>query len=73
MAEMYVGTIHGYCLQLLQANMPEYFKYSVLNEVQTRLLIDRGYAKRHEGSWAQAVGGVSALPRHPEHHPGGRG
>jgi DNA helicase II / ATP-dependent DNA helicase PcrA len=45
MAEMYVGTIHGYCLQLLQANMPEYFKYSVLNEVQTRLLIDRGYAK----------------------------
>jgi len=45
MAEMYVGTIHGYCLQLLQGNMPEYFKYSVLNEVQTRLLVDRGYAK----------------------------
>jgi DNA helicase-2/ATP-dependent DNA helicase PcrA len=45
MAEVYVGTIHGYCLQLLQGSMPEYFKYSVLNEVQTRLLIDRGYAK----------------------------
>ena len=45
MAEMYVGTIHGYCLQLLQGSMPEYFKYSVLNEVQTRLLVDRGYAK----------------------------
>jgi DNA helicase-2/ATP-dependent DNA helicase PcrA len=41
MAEMYVGTIHGYCLQLLQSKMPEYFKYSVLNDVQVRLLVDR--------------------------------
>jgi ATP-dependent DNA helicase UvrD/PcrA len=38
---MYVGTIHGYCLDLLQTHMPEYFKYSVLNEVQARLLVDR--------------------------------
>jgi DNA helicase-2/ATP-dependent DNA helicase PcrA len=36
LAEMYVGTIHGYCLDLLQTHMPEYFKYSVLNEVQAR-------------------------------------
>jgi len=41
LAEMYVGTIHGYCLELLQTHMPEYFKYSVLNEVQARLLVDR--------------------------------
>jgi DNA helicase-2/ATP-dependent DNA helicase PcrA len=41
MAEMYVGTIHGYCLQLLQGHIPEYFKYSVLNDIQTRLLVDR--------------------------------
>lgn len=41
MAEMYVGTIHGYCLQLLQSSIPEYFKYTVLNEVQARLLVDR--------------------------------
>ena len=45
MAEMYVGTIHGYCLQLLQTHIPEYFKYSVLNEVQTRLLVDRASNK----------------------------
>lgn len=45
MAEMYVGTIHGYCLQLLQTHIPEYFKYSVLNEVQTRLLVDRASDK----------------------------
>lgn len=45
MAEMYVGTIHGYCLQLLQSHLPEYFKFQVLNEVQTRLLIDRASVK----------------------------
>lgn len=45
MAEMYVGTIHGYCLQLLQTFLPKYFKYSVLNEVQTRLLVDRASTK----------------------------
>jgi DNA helicase-2/ATP-dependent DNA helicase PcrA len=41
MAEMYVGTIHGYCLGLLQGSVPEYFKFSVLNEVQARLFVDR--------------------------------
>jgi DNA helicase-2/ATP-dependent DNA helicase PcrA len=41
LAEMYVGTIHGYCLGMLQGNVPEYFKYQVLTEVQTKLLIDR--------------------------------
>jgi DNA helicase-2/ATP-dependent DNA helicase PcrA len=45
MAEMYVGTIHGYCLNLLQTHLPEYFKYSVLNEVQARLLVDRSPRK----------------------------
>lgn len=45
MAEMYVGTIHGYCLQLLQTHLPEYFKYSVLNEVQARLLVERNSRK----------------------------
>jgi DNA helicase II / ATP-dependent DNA helicase PcrA len=45
MAEMYVGTIHGYCLQLLQSHLPEYFKFSVLTEVQARLLVDRASRK----------------------------
>ncbi|GAB4333760.1 MAG: hypothetical protein Kow0010_20480 [Dehalococcoidia bacterium] len=45
MAEMYVGTIHGYCLELLQGSVPEYFKFSVLNEVQARLLVDRAPQK----------------------------
>jgi ATP-dependent DNA helicase UvrD/PcrA len=42
LAEMYVGTIHGYCLNLLQSPpLYEFLKFSVLPEVQQRLLIDR--------------------------------
>ena len=45
MADMFVGTIHSFCLGLLQQEVPEYLKYEVLNEVQQRLFIDR-YSKR---------------------------
>jgi ATP-dependent DNA helicase UvrD/PcrA len=45
LAEMYVGTIHGYCLQLLQTHLFEYLKYSVLTEIQTRLLVARNSVK----------------------------
>lgn len=41
LAEMYVGTIHGFCLDLLQSYEHRYLKYSVLSDVQQRLLIDR--------------------------------
>lgn len=41
LAEMYVGTIHGYCLELLKSEVPAYMKYEVLNEVQQALFIDR--------------------------------
>lgn len=46
LAEMFVGTIHGYCLTLLQAPpLYKFLKYTVLTEVQQRLLIDR-YSKQ---------------------------
>jgi len=45
MAEMYVGTIHGFCLELLQTYLFEYLKYSVLTDVQTRLLVSRNSRK----------------------------
>ena len=46
LAEMYVGTIHAYCLNLLQQPPVYHFlKYSVLTEVQQRLLIDRNSKK----------------------------
>lgn len=41
MAEMFVGTIHGFCKQLLNDEIPAFLKYDVLNEVQQRLFIDR--------------------------------
>ncbi|WP_437294014.1 ATP-dependent helicase [Sorangium sp. So ce426] len=40
-AEMYVGTIHAFCLDLLKNEVPRYFKFDVLNEVQQRLFVDR--------------------------------
>lgn len=41
LAEMYVGTMHGYTLDLLQRLVPETFKFSVLTDITSRLLIDR--------------------------------
>ena len=41
MAEMYVGTIHGFCLDLLKTGVPEFLKFEVLNEVQQSLLVNR--------------------------------
>lgn len=41
LAEMYVGTIHGFCLELLKSEVPAYMKYEVLNEVQQSLFVDR--------------------------------
>jgi DNA helicase-2/ATP-dependent DNA helicase PcrA len=50
LAEMYVGTIHGYCLNLLQRRVPKYFKYQVLTDVQTRLFVDRHSKQSGMGS-----------------------
>jgi DNA helicase-2/ATP-dependent DNA helicase PcrA len=45
LAGMYVGTIHGFCLDLLQRYVDEYLKYDILDEVKQRLLIDRYYVQ----------------------------
>ncbi len=41
LAEMYVGTIHAFCLDLLMTEVPEALKFDVLNEVQQVLFINR--------------------------------
>lgn len=41
LAEMFVGTIHAFCLDLLKTELPQYMKYEMLNEVQQYLFIDR--------------------------------
>ena len=45
MAEMYVGTIHGFCQELLQNEVPEYLKYEVLEPVRQSLYVNRKSAK----------------------------
>jgi DNA helicase-2/ATP-dependent DNA helicase PcrA len=41
LAEMFVGTIHAFCLELLKSETAKYPKYEVLNEVQQGLFVDR--------------------------------
>lgn len=41
LAEMFVGTIHAFCLELLKSEAPQYLKYEVLNEVQQGLFVER--------------------------------
>ena len=45
LAEMYVGTMHGYALDLLQRLVPDTFKFSVLTDITARLLVDK-YSKK---------------------------
>src|SRR4051812_21374013 len=41
MAEMFVGTIHAFSLDLLMTEVHDVLKFNVLNEVQQTLFIDR--------------------------------
>jgi DNA helicase-2/ATP-dependent DNA helicase PcrA len=41
LAEMFVGTIHSFCLELLKSETAKYLKFEVLNEVQQGLFVDR--------------------------------
>ena len=80
LAEMYVGTIHGFCLELLKSEVPEYMKYEVLNEVQQALFVDRHsrgvgphpvlHSRRQA---AEAVHGHPQLRRGALHPARGRG
>ncbi len=38
LSELFVGTVHGYCLRLLQQDLYRFRTYSVLSDVQARLL-----------------------------------
>ncbi|MBL8678389.1 MAG: ATP-dependent helicase [Myxococcales bacterium] len=41
MAELYVGTIHAFCRRLLQSEVSEFLRYSVLDGVGQRMLVAR--------------------------------
>ncbi len=40
-AGMYIGTIDAFCLKMLQEYVPAYAKFSVLDEVQTKVFMER--------------------------------
>lgn len=42
-ANMYVGTIHGFCLKMLQEYIVEFQKFTVLDEIKTKLYIEKNY------------------------------
>lgn len=62
MVEMYIGTIHGWCLDFLQSSLNKYLKFRVLNEVQTKLFITR-YSKQSGLSTVSYINGPQ-LKRH---------
>jgi DNA helicase-2/ATP-dependent DNA helicase PcrA len=60
LAEMFVGTIHAFCLDLLQRESPEFLKYAVLDEVRQKLLVERhprrsGMALTHRHPGGEAL------------------
>ena len=42
-ADMYVGTIHSWCLNALQEYKYEYQKFSVLDEIKLNLFVDKNF------------------------------
>ncbi len=42
-ANMYIGTIHGFCLNMLQEFLPKFQSFSVLDEIHTKLFVERYY------------------------------
>lgn len=42
-ANMYIGTIHGFCLPMLQEFLPEFQSFSVLDEIHLKLFVERYY------------------------------
>jgi len=45
LVDMYIGTIHSWCLKVLQEHIFEYQKYSVLDDVTLKLFIDRNFSR----------------------------
>lgn len=43
LAELYIGTIHSWCLHYLQDYVYGYQKFSVLNDVRLKLFVDKNY------------------------------
>ena len=51
LGDMYVGTIHSFCLQILKELNPEYRKYEVMDEARQAALIMTNYAHSPASNW----------------------
>jgi len=60
---MYVGTIHGYCFQMLQRNVPKYESYSVLDDKQQTAFMLRYERKLQLAQFQFRKGKFSAIRR----------
>lgn len=45
LAEIYIGTIHAWCLTKLKETSYEHQKFEILNDIKLKLFTDRGYVK----------------------------
>lgn len=52
-ASMYIGTIDAYCFKMLQDLVPEYAKFTVLDEVQVKIFLERF---SHDGTAGDSIG-----------------
>lgn len=73
-AGMYIGTIDSFCLKMLQENIPQYAKFSILDEVQTKVFMER-YFRRNDsdptGLYNSAIDlayNLNKSYRHPEQY-----
>lgn len=64
LAEMYIGTMHGYALDLVQRLVPETFKYRVLTDITARMLVDRNSKKSGLTECPTSSGGTPHLRRY---------
>lgn len=58
LAEMFVGTIHAFCLDVLKTEAAQFLKYGILNEVQQALFVDR-HSKKSGLTTSTDLRGVS--------------
>ena len=68
MAEMFVGTIHAFSLELLKSESPKHLKFEVLNEVQQGLFVDRNSRKSGLTTSADLNGAALKRYRDTKHY-----
>ncbi len=64
LAEMFIGTIHAFCLELIKTEVPKFLKYEVLNTVQQTLFVDRN--SRQSGLTTSTTTTGTALKRYTD-------